>query len=257
MARNKLLSLLSHETSNIVHQALEPVDLHSGQVLYEPDRPIRFVYFHNDGLSSEMIIDQQGEKIEVGCIGLEGLSGVPVVQGVASSPHRAIMELGGRALRIRSPELQELMDENAELRQVLLKYVHVFMAQLASTALVDSRYSVQQRLTRWLLMAHDRIVSDELPLTHDLFALKLGVRRSSVTNAIHLLEGDGLVKSTRGLITIMDRAGLEAAAGGAYGFAEAEYRRVLLESLSPADRRQHRSVLWPTLNPGAAQPETE
>jgi CRP-like cAMP-binding protein len=236
MANNTLLSLLSCEASHSIQDCLESNDLSPGQVLYEPYRPIRYVYFHCGGLASEIITDQDEQTIEVGCAGREGLSGVPVILGMTSSPHRACMEIGGPALRIQSSQLQDLMDESAELRGLLLRYAHVFMTQMASTALAVGRYDVDRRLARWLLMAHDRVEGDELQLTHDFFALMLGVRRSGITDATHKLEGDGLIKATRGRVLIKDRSGLEARAGGSYGFSEAEYRRVLLNDAQPRER---------------------
>jgi CRP-like cAMP-binding protein len=138
------------------------------------------------------------------------------------------MEIGGPALRIHSSDLVDLMNRVPEIRWLLLRFVHVFMMQIASTALADGRYQIHQRLARWLLMAHDRTESAQLPLTHDFLALMLGVRRAGVTNAIHILEGERLIKSERRLVTIRDRPALEQMAGGSYGIAETEYRRILL-----------------------------
>jgi CRP-like cAMP-binding protein len=103
----------------------------------------------------------------------------------------------------------------------------VFMIQVAATALADGRYRVEQRTARWLLMAHDRLQIDDLPLTHDFLALMLGVRRSSVTTALHMVEGSGAIKATRSLITVRNRDTLEKIAGASYGLPEAEYKRVL------------------------------
>jgi CRP-like cAMP-binding protein len=204
------------------------VNLQAGDVLHEPFQPIEYIYFFEGGLSSEIVTDAEGEKIEVGCIGREGFSGFPVVLGVPSSPHRAFMEIGGPAKRVAASEILRLMRASPDLAGLLLRSIHVFMIQVASTALADGRYEIHQRLARWLLMAHDRIGSDDIALTHDFLALMLGVRRAGVTNAIHLLEGDHLIRAERGLITIRDRIRLEKLAGGCYGAPEAEFRRVIL-----------------------------
>ncbi|MBB6181903.1 Crp/Fnr family transcriptional regulator [Pseudorhizobium flavum] len=119
------------------------------------------------------------------------------------------------------------MDADATLRHVVLRYFHVFMLQLAATALADAKYPVEQRLARWLLMAHDRL-GHELPLTHDFFALMLGVRRPSVTEALHILEERQCVRAERSLVVVRNRAKLEELAGDAYGVPEGEYRRLLL-----------------------------
>jgi CRP-like cAMP-binding protein len=232
---NGLLSLLSPRAAREIDPLLTSVFLETAAVLHAPLEPIRHVYFLEGGLSSEVVTDSQGEKIEVGCIGKEGFSGLPVVLGVVSSPHRAFIEIGGPALQIHATDLLRLMDESAEIRSLMLRFVHVFMVQVAATTLADGRYDIHQRLARWILMAHDRVSGDDLALTHDFLALMLGVRRSGVTNAIHVLEGEHMIRASRGLITVRDRAKLEHQAGGCYGLAEAEYRRVFLERLPVRD----------------------
>jgi CRP-like cAMP-binding protein len=118
------------------------------------------------------------------------------------------------------------MESVPSLKGLLLRYVHLFMIQVAATALADGRYDVNQRLARWLLMCHDRL-GDELLLTHDFLALMLGVRRPSVTDALHVLEGHRLIKAERSRITVRDRRGLEGVAGDAYGAPEIEYWRLI------------------------------
>ena len=222
--RNGLLAKLSADDLAVLGPLLQPVALRQREVLFEAFQPIDYVYFFEGGLSSEIAGNSGGERIEVGCIGYEGLSGVPVILGVESTPHRAFMQVGGDAHRVRSSELRQAMDLHAPLRRFLLRYAHVFMIQVAATALADGRYRVEQRLARWLLMCQDRI-GDDLPLTHDFLALMLGVRRPSVTDALHILEGSLLIKAERGLIVVRDRPGLVTLAGSSYGLPEAEYRR--------------------------------
>lgn len=221
---NGLLKTLSEKDVALVQPRLEPVTLAQEQVLFETRKPISHVYFFESGLSSEVVV--ASKSIEVGCIGHEGCSGVPVLLGVDSSPHKAFMQAGGKALRIPTPELQKLMDDNSALRELLLRYAHVFMIQIAATALADARYDVEQRLARWLLMCHDRL-GDELPLTHDFLAVMLGVRRPSVTDALHKLEGNRAIKAERAMITVRDRSIMEETAGDSYGIPEAEYRRLI------------------------------
>jgi CRP-like cAMP-binding protein len=225
--RNRLLALLPDEDKVLLAPLLEHVDLAQGDVLHEPFGSISHVYFFKSGLSSEIAINPGGNQIEIGCIGKEGLSGLPVVLDVEATPHRSFMEVGGSALRIRSTELRRLFDASTNIRATLLRYVHVFTIQIASTALSHGKYSLSERLARWLLMAHDRLESDQLPLTHDFLSLMLGVRRSGVTDAIHVLEGELAIRAKRGLITVRSRGRLEKIAGDSYGVAEAEYRRIL------------------------------
>jgi CRP-like cAMP-binding protein len=136
------------------------------------------------------------------------------------------MQCAGPALRIGVDELRTVMDESRPVRELLLKYAHVFLIQVAATALADGRYDIEQRLARWILMSQDRI-GEELPLTHDFLALMLGVRRSSVTDALHRLEGTLAIKAERSLISVRDRDTLKAIAGPSYGMPEQEYERHL------------------------------
>jgi CRP-like cAMP-binding protein len=221
---NGLLRTLPEKDAALVRSRAELVTLDQDQTLFESKKPITNVYFFESGLSSEVVFATK--SIEVGCIGHEGCSGVPVLLGVDSSPHKAFMQAGGTALRIASADLTELIDTNRAIRELLLRYAHVFMIQIAATALADGRYDIEQRLARWLLMCQDRL-GDELPLTHDFLSVMLGVRRPSVTDALHKLEGNRAIRAERALITVRDRAALEEKAGDSYGIPEAEYRRLI------------------------------
>lgn len=221
---NGLLRTLPEKDAALVRSRAELVTLDQDQTLFESKKPITNVYFFESGLSSEVVFATK--SIEVGCIGHEGCSGVPVLLGVDSSPHKAFMQAGGTALRIASADLTELIDTNRAIRELLLRYAHVFMIQIAATALADGRYDIEQRLARWLLMCQDRL-GDELPLTHDFLSVMLGVRRPSVTDALHKLEGNRAIRAERALITVRDRGALEEKAGDSYGIPEAEYRRLI------------------------------
>jgi CRP-like cAMP-binding protein len=224
-AGNLLLAALSPEDRSLLR--LGPVALGQRDVLFEPNQPVEHVYFFEGGFSSEVSTNPEGEQIEVGMVGREGVSGAFVLLGLDRSPHRGFMQADGSALRITSHDLKQAMDASASLRALLLRYVNVFMIQIAATALADGRYGLEQRLARWLLMSHDRTTGDSLPLTHDFLSLMLGVRRAGVTQALHVLEGEHLIKATRGLITVLDRERLEERAAGSYGVPEAEYRRLM------------------------------
>jgi CRP-like cAMP-binding protein len=225
--KNQLLGLLNEASFASLAPFLEQLRLAQGQVLHEAMQPIEYVYFLESGMSSEIALDQGGQRIEVGCVGNEGFVGVPVILGVPSTPHRSFMESDGSAQRIRAGRLLAACRDDGLLLQVLLRYVHVFMIQIAATALADGRYNVEQRTARWLLMSHDRLHGDQLPLTHEFLSLMLGVRRSSVTDALHRLEGAGVIKASRSLIVVRDRGKLEGLAGASYGVPEAEYQRVM------------------------------
>lgn len=224
---NRLLASVGPGVLDQIGHGLEFIRLRQGQTLHDPMQRIEYVYFLTTGLSSEIAIDTNGQRIEVGCVGNEGFAGIPAVLGVDRSPHRSFMESDGSSFRIRTETLMAAARDETTLMSALLRYVHVFMIQIAATALADGRYTVEQRTARWLLMAQDRLNGDDLPLTHDFLALMLGVRRSSVTSAVHMIEGIGAIKATRGHILVRDRVALERLAGGSYGVPETEYRRVI------------------------------
>ena len=139
----------------------------------------------------------------------------------------AVAAVCGPALGIGVDRLLAAADASATLRAVLLRYVQTFIVQSAHSSLANAHHRIEARLARWLLMCHDRVEGDVLNLTHELLSLMLGVRRAGVTVAIHLLEGRGLIKATRGHIRVLNRGGLEATAQGSYGVPEAEYARLL------------------------------
>ncbi|WP_228445664.1 Crp/Fnr family transcriptional regulator [Terricaulis silvestris] len=143
------------------------------------------------------------------------------------SPNDAFVQLAGRAVRITSDDLREVLSQSTAFRQLAQRFVQVFMAQVAQTALANGRAKIEERLARWLLMAQDRLDDSNLTLTHEFIALMLGVRRPGVTDALNDLEGKGLIRSSRGALRIIDRHGLEATAGGIYGVPEAEYKRLI------------------------------
>jgi CRP-like cAMP-binding protein len=176
-----------------------------------------------------MAINKDGSRSEVGCVGREGLCGIPVLLGAESSPHYAFVQVGGSALRIRSSALQSAMEAHPSLRRRLLRYVHVFMLQVAATDLADSRYGLEQRLARWLLMCQDRVEHDEMPLTHEMLSSMIGSRRSGVTVTLHKFEGERIIKAERGWITVLNRQRLLEVAGDSYGVPELEYQRLLSE----------------------------
>jgi CRP-like cAMP-binding protein len=226
LSDNRLLALVDKTALDVVATAFQPVHLKKGQELHAPMQPIEHLYFLTAGLSSDVVEDRGIERIEVGCVGYEGFTGVPVVLGVDRTPHRSFMETDGSAFKIPTERLLEAVRSHSSFAALLHRYVHVYMIQVAATALADGRYNVERRTARWLLMAHDRMREDALPLTHDFLALMLGVRRAGVTNAVHVLEGKGAIKATRSVITVRSRKTLEEIAGACYGQPEAEYRRV-------------------------------
>jgi CRP-like cAMP-binding protein len=227
--RNLLLHALSPQGFALLQMHLEPVSLKRGDVLIEPNQPIEHTYFLEDGIAS-IVGTVDSHRVEIGICGREGMSGTAVLLGTDRAPHETFIQVAGSALRIRSDDLQRATHQSPSLQQRLLRYVQAFQAQIAQTALSNASDRVEERLARWVLMCHDRLDGDDLPLTHEFVSIMLGVSRPSVTLAIQRLEGAKMIKARRGLLTILSRPKLEEIAGDSYGLPEAEYRRLMARS---------------------------
>ncbi len=225
--RNILLAALSPADLGLLRPHLEPVALALRKVLERPNRRIDAVYFPECGFASVVAIQSDEKEIEVGLIGREGMTGMPIVLGNHRSPHTTYIQAAGDGQCIRATELRKAMDAKDSIRGLFLKYVQAFVVQTAHTAICNARAKLDQRLARWILMAHDRLGVDTLPLTHEFLSLMLGVRRAGVTEAMQALEGRGLIRCARGQIVVRDRKGIERSAGGSYGVPEAEFRRLI------------------------------
>lgn len=223
---NLLLKALPREERDRIEPLLEPVMLERNDVCIESHTDISHVYFLDGGMGSTVMPDALNGSAELGAQGYEGLIGVPVLLGATKTPHTSFMQVGGPARRIASADLRALMDERPVLRSLMLLYAQVFLVQISQTAYANARYKIDERLARWLLMAADRLGSPTA-LTHEFLAIMLGVRRPSVTDAIHILEGEGLISAKRGTIEIRNRSRLEERTAGCYGIPELEYRRLI------------------------------
>jgi CRP-like cAMP-binding protein len=184
------------------------------------------VYFIEAGVLSNLERGDVREPIEVGVIGREGMVGMSTIAGLI--PQRdTIVQIQGQALVLGCGQFQACLTSSANFRSLLLRYIQAQMVQISLVASAGVRASVQQRLARKLLMYHDRTGTDELPLSHENMSLMLGVRRASITQAVHNLEAESLIQARRGLITIRDRSGLVGYCGGFYGVAEARYAEIM------------------------------
>jgi CRP-like cAMP-binding protein len=196
-------------------------------VLVASNQPIEYVHFIEEGIASVVAISRDDDRIEVAHVGREGLTGDPLLLGVDHTPNETFVQVAGSALRLRTEDLKAALEESASLKALLLRWVHVSMIQITQSALANGRYTIQERLARWLLMGHDRIDGNDLALTHEFLSLMLGVRRSGVTEALHVLEGVEIVKANRGHIRVLDRVRLEEIAGGCYGLPESQYAKLI------------------------------
>ena len=224
--KNRLLARLAPKDLDALRPHLAALDLPLRFMMEKPGRAIENVFFPESGIASVVAVQANETRIEVGLIGCEGMSGVAIVLGNHQSPNETYMQVAGAGQRISVGALRAATAKSAGMHGIMLKYVQAFMTQTAHTAICNARSHIDARLSRWILMAHDR-TSDTIPLTHEFLALMLGVRRAGVTEALQILVTRGLVKSARGQITVLDRKGLQASAGDCYGVPEAEYRRLL------------------------------
>ena len=213
---------------------LEATSFTTSQIIERPNGRILFVYFLTSGLASVVGTTQPEQRIEVGMVGYEGMTGLAVVLGHdRSTNEETVIQATGTALRVPSVALRRTLQGSATLSAALLRYVHVFMMQCSQTALANGRGRLSERLARWLLMWQDRLKTRHLTVTHEFLALLLGVRRQGVTLALHDLEGRGFIKGTRNRITVVDREGLLGLANGFYGVPEAEYDRTIRPRRAP------------------------
>jgi len=214
-AKNRLLARLSNDDAALLKSDLEPVELALRQVLEKPEKPIQHAYFIEYGLAS-IVATNRHKRLEVGLIGCDGMTGLPIVLGKDRSPHETFIQVAGNGQRIAADKLRAALAQSASLGRALLGFAHAFMNQTANTALSNGTASLEERLARWLLMASDRLSGNKVPLTHEFLSLMLGVRRAGVTVALNYLEKRGLISLARKQIVIIDRNGLKAAANGTY-----------------------------------------
>jgi CRP-like cAMP-binding protein len=226
-ARNRLLARLTSVQYPRLFERLHPVPLEFKTVLYQANGPIDYVYFPTRGMLSAIAIMENGDAIEVGTIGNEGVTGLAVLFGEQKSLTQVLVQIKGEALRIKTAALQVEARRAGPLGGLLQLHHRAFQMQLMQSSACNGLHRVQQRCCRYLLMTHDRSGGDVLPLSHGLLAVALGVRRASVSEVLMPLQERGLIRSHRGEVTVQDRPGLEAACCECYRMVVEAYRRLL------------------------------
>ena len=216
MSSNRILSRLSREDLALLEPHLEAVDLPARKPLEKRKKRIKQVYFIESGFASVVANGMSKPSIEVGIIGREGMTGLAVVLGHDRAQHETFIQLPGKGLRMSAYSMREAQDRSVSLHREMLRYANAFLMQTTTTALANGRSKVEERLARWLLMAHDRVDGDELPLTHEFLGMMLGSPRPGVTLAVQALEKEGLIDARRARITILGRKALEKRCNGAY-----------------------------------------
>ena len=214
--QNQLLGAMSQADTDQFFSNLHSVSLSLKQVIYEVGAPIEHVYFMDDGVVSIITKMTTGETIEAGMIGLEGIVGLPALFGDETSDQHVLVQAPGTALRMSAADCVAAFEQSAAVRKVLLRYTGVLLRVGTRTAGCNSLHSLQQRTARWLLMMHDRLQSDAMPLTHEFLSTMLGVRRTRITEAAGALQRLGLIRYQRGQVAVLDRPALAIAACECY-----------------------------------------
>ncbi len=215
-ADNHLIELLPRNERTRLLSLCEPVELVLTEVLYEPGRAIRHVYFPTEGFVSLVMSIDGNPGLEIGMVGREGMVGAHLALGVADAPLHALVQGAGSAWRIGAPAFRRELASSAALRRGMHRYLYVLMAQMAEAAGCLRYHLIGPRLARWLLMSQDRAHHDSFQVTQEFLAYMLGVRRVGVTKAAGDLQRRGLIEYHRGMVTVRDRTGLEAAACSCY-----------------------------------------
>jgi CRP-like cAMP-binding protein len=225
--QNHLIELLPRVAQRRLLALCEPVELVLSQTLCEPGTPTQEVYFPTEGFISLVALHDGVAALEVGMVGREGMLGAQLVLGVDTVPLSALVQGPGQAWRIGKVAFRAELAQSTALQRVLQRYVYVLMSQLASAAACVRFHLIGPRLARWLLMSQDRAHADRFRVTHEFLAYMLGVRRVGITAAAGSLQRAGLIEYRRGQLSVLDRAGLEAAACNCYAADRLAYREQL------------------------------
>ncbi len=223
---NRLLAALPSEVKARLKPNLERVSLPFKEVLYEYRELIKYVYFPINAVVSVLTIVEEGTLAEVSLVGNEGMVGLSVFLGIEATPFKVIVQVPGEAIRMKADIFKDLVNSDSPLHGLLLRYTHALMFQIAQSAVCNPLHSVEQRCCRWLLMIRDRVHSDQFPLTHEFLSQMLGVRRASVTVVAGMLQKAGLIRYSRGQMTILDCPGLEAVSCQCYRLVKEEEDRL-------------------------------
>ncbi len=234
---NKLLASMPKPDYYQLAQELTHVELPSGMYMARCEKPIDKVYFMTSGIGSVILTTGKGRRAEAGIFGFDGYVPTSAIAGVETSSYDVIVQIAGEAYEMPYDSFRRWMEKNGRFTKIMIRSIEAFSVQLAHTAVSNAVHDVTQRLARWLLMCDDRILGNEIPLTHEFLSIMLGVRRPSVTDSLHVLEGLGLIRASRGMIHIRDRRALEIYAEDAYGRPEREYNRFLSSLTAPEPQR--------------------
>jgi len=224
---NHLIELLPRKDRLRLLAVCEPVELVLAEVLCEPGKPTRHVYFPVDSFVSLVALVEGSPGVEVGMVGREGMLGAQLALGVVTAPLHAVVQGAGASWRIGTPAFRLELARSLPLQRGMNRYLYVLMAQQAASAACLRFHQTTERLARWLLMSQDRAHSDHFHVTHEFLAYMLGMRRVGITAAANTLQRGGLIEYHRGDVTVLDRPGLEAATCSCYATDRQTYAQLL------------------------------
>jgi CRP-like cAMP-binding protein len=225
--QNGVLAALGSDERQRIYPHLQLVPMPLGKVLYEPGDTQQHVYFPTDCIVSLLYVMEDGASAEISVVGKEGLIGIALFMGGETTPSRAIVQSAGYAYTLIGQLLKDEFHRNGQMQLKLLRYTQALITQMAQTAVCNRHHSVDKQLCRWLLLSLDRLSSDELTMTQGLIANMLGVRREAVTEAAGKLQKLGIVRYSRGKITVLDRPKLEKLCCECYAVVKKETDRLL------------------------------
>ena len=225
---NQLLAALPEADFQRLLPHLESVDLPLGMVVFESGDKLQHLYFPTGGIVSLLYAMESGASTEIAVIGNEGVVGIALFMGGESTPSRAVVQSVGQGFRMKASVLKTEFERGGRLQYLLLRYTQALIAQMTQTTVCNRHHSVDQQLCRWLLLSLDRLPGNELKMTQELIANMLGVRREGVTEAAGKLQEAGLIRYSRGRITVLDRVRLEQRVCECYAVVKKEMDRLLL-----------------------------
>ena len=234
--RNKLLAKLPREELEVISPHLEPMEMRQHLILHEVFEPITHVHFVERGVASLVNEPDNGDIVEMATVGPEGMVGFPVLLRTYAIPSRAIVQIAGDALCMKTADFERVLPRMPRLHDMLLRYTMALINQISQTTACNRLHEVHERCARWLLQTHDRVEGDSFLLTQEFLSQMLGVHRPTVSVAAAMLQKAGLIQYTRGQITIVDREKLETASCSCYRTITDEYRRLLDEDQDQASR---------------------
>jgi CRP-like cAMP-binding protein len=223
---NRLLAALPLEAYRDLQPYLEVVPLAFRQILLQPQEPILYVYFPTSGLVSLLAVMEDNTAVEIGIVGDEGMVGIPLFLGTDRCTFRAIVQIPGEAVRLRANVFKQAIAQFEPFSLWIQRYINLLLIQISQTSACNIRHNIEQRCCRWLLMMHDSARADEFAITQEFLAQMLCVRRASVTEVALRLQKAGLLRYSRGNMTICDRQGLETIACECYRLLRAERDRL-------------------------------